>query len=146
MEKFTRMLGKAMAKLGFIQKSEGAPAEKLEKVEEVKLEEKKEEKEDLAKSELKARDEKIESLQKTIEGLTKTVEEIAARPMGRKAVTGLQPIRKPEEDGMGQTISKSQVIDRLLDLQKSGDKRVTPVLVTKFEQSGDMNLVKDLVK
>jgi hypothetical protein len=149
MVKFEALLGKCLAKLGYlsqapkteeVKKSEEAPAA------EVKVEEKKEEpKEDL----VKAQSEKIESLEKTVADLTKTVEELAKRPVGRKSVSGTGPGRlaKSEEGSEEQpAVNRGAVLDKLLDAQRAGDKRVNPVLVAKFEQSGDMNLVKDIVK
>lgn len=137
MPKFERMLGKAMLKMGLIKKSEEeVPAEELQKSEE---------EEDLLKTELKARDVKIEALTKTIEGLTKQVSDISSRPAPRKAVTGLKAIAKSDSDMGTEPLAKGQVLSKLLDLQKSGDKRVTPVLITKFEQTGDADLVKGLI-
>ena len=142
MEKFMRMFHKAMETLGFVQKSDSVVEEpKIEK-----SEAKEEGKEDLLKTELLARDEKIDALQKTIEGLTKEVKDLASRPVGRKSIDGLRPIAKSEDESGKPALLKGQVTDRLLDLQKSGDKRVTPFLVTKFEQTGDMNLVKGLIE
>lgn len=134
--KFCKMLEKAMFRLGYIAKSEEAVVE-----EEV-----------LAKSEeeeeaVDTRDEEVASLKKSVEDLTKTVKELSARPVsGRKSLSGLAPIAKSADDSVGgQPLAKGQVINKLLDLQKSGDKRVNPMLVTKFEQTGDMELVKGLI-
>lgn len=147
MEKFMRMMSKAMVRLG-IAKSDSEP-----KVEEVKLEkseETKSEGEDLSK----AQAEKIETLTKEIEGLKKTVDDISKAPVsGRRSLTGLKPIQKSEDEKGGSaatTLSKSQVIDKLFALQKSGDKRINPVLITKAEQARSAEemtaLVGDLIK
>ena len=149
MEKFMRMMSKAMVRLG-IAKSDSDSEPKAEEVKLEKSEETKSEGEDLNK----AQADKIETLTKEIEGLKKTVDDISKAPVsGRRSLTGLKPIQKSEDEKGGQaatTLSKSQVIDKLFALQKSGDKRINPVLITKAEQARSAEemtaLVGDLIK
>jgi len=143
-KEFEKNMMKVLAKFNLLPAVE-APIAKSEEevVEEVKEEVKEEPKEEPL---VKAQDERIERLEKVIEGLTKSVEDLAKRPVGRKSVSGLKPIMKSEDGNEQPAINKGEVLDKLIEAQRSGDKRVNPVLVAKFEQSGNMDLVKDILK
>lgn len=145
-EKFKAYLQKAMVELGFIEeelveKSEEAAEEEIEKVEAPAKDD-----EELKKA-LTVRDEKIGQLEKSVTDLTEKLEKVLRLPQERKALSGLKPIKKSDEDGAGtQPVSKNDVLDKLLVAQKSGDKRVTPVIISKFELSGDYESVRDIVE
>jgi hypothetical protein len=89
--------------------------------------------------------ESIESLSKTVAALNEKIEKIANAPMPRKGVSGLTPLRKSEE---GQSLNKAEVIDKLLNLKKSG-KPVETALITRFETNRateqDMATIKALI-
>ena len=93
----------------------------------------------------KTYDDKFEQLTKTIETLTAQVTKLADRPVGRKGVTGVRPLAKNDgadlPEGAGAPaqetpLTKSQIVDKLIDLQKSGNPEVTPLFVTKVETGG----------
>jgi hypothetical protein len=79
----------------------------------------------------------FETLRKTISAIAEKVEQIASTPMPRKGASGVQPLLKteqqPEAEGEGQPMTKSEAIDKLLELKKSGDARITTTLISKFE-------------
>lgn len=106
-------------------KSEAAPAPVLEKTEP-----KKDATEELRKS----FEGQFGALTKTIEQLSARVEKIASQPVGRKGHTGLQPLEKSEKaPAAPQQLRKSEVVNKLIELQKSGNPEVTPLLVSKVE-------------
>jgi hypothetical protein len=108
---------------------------KNEKAKEVKTEEPMKKTEDKSASEdlRKSVDDRFEMLGKAIQGLTETVTKIASQPsQPRKGITGYSPLKKNEE-GESQTLSKTEVIGKLLDLRKSGDRRIDTSLINRFE-------------
>lgn len=152
---FKEKLVKALEDLGLVEIEEETKesVEKSEdKAEGEKIAKSDESKEEELKKALESRDNEIRDLKKALADLTGRVEKIAAIPFERKSISGLKPIRKSESDdaiGDGakkESLNKNEVLDKLLDLQKSGDKRVTPILVAKFERSGDLQLVEDIIK
>lgn len=93
-------------------------------------------------------DDRLVKMEATLEKLTEVIDKFSRQPAGgKRSVGGWVPMRKSmlEEEEQKPTLSKAQVIEKLLDLQKSGDKRVKPQLVAKYELSGDYNLVKDII-
>lgn len=92
-------------------------------------------------------DERLSKMEEILATMSETLEKVARQPSrGHRSVSGLKPLQKsihPEDEAP--TLSKSQVLDKLLDMQKSGKPGVTPQLVSKFELSGNMDLVKDLL-
>jgi len=147
LEKFMGLLGKAMTRLGLIKSEEGEIVDSTEtseeKIEKRELKKSKDDSEDLKKS----YEGKFDEMSKTIEKLTGKIDELSKRPVsGKKSLDGLTAIRKSEEDAStpDKGLEKPQVLDKLLAKQQSGDNRVTPMLITKYEQSGDYNLVKEI--
>lgn len=106
--------------------------------------------EDLAKSFKKALDEAIEPLRKTltekdelIKALNDKVEKIASQPAyDRRSVSNLETLEK--SGSSEQVISKSQVTDKMLQLQMAGDQGVTSHHIAEFEATG--NISDTLVK
>ena len=135
-KKFEENMIKVLVKLNVLPAVAPEAITKSEDVAEPKVEE------DLL---AKAQDEKIERLEKVIEGLTKSVEDLSKRPVARKSVSGLKPIMKSDDSIEQPQMKKGEVLDKLIEAQRSGDKRVNPVLVAKFEQSGNMDLVKGII-
>ena len=96
------------------------------------------------KAEVPAKDEKLESLQKSIDdrfdsfakainSIQETVQKIAGQPASpRKGLSGYQPLKKTEESTSSQALSKSQIVDKLVDLRKS-DRRVNTALINRVE-------------
>ena len=147
--KFRSYLAKALKDLGWEQEEKVEKSEDESDSEDLEKSEDAEEGEDLKKA-LEARDAEVKELRETVAGLTDTVEKMGRIPQQRRSVSGLKPIRKSETDAESdgeqqQSLNKGEVLDKLLDLQKSGDKRVTPNLISKFELFGDESLVKDIL-
>jgi len=103
-----------------------------------------------SESELKkAMETEIGELKKTINSLAETVSKIAAQPAAtRKGVSGLAPLRKSEE-GEDKPLRKSEVVEKLLELKKSGDRRVNTALINRVETSrmtsDDLNFIKGIL-
>lgn len=99
----------------------------------------------------KSVDERFDSLTKTITSLAETVNKIAAQPaQSRKGVAGYAPLKKNEEGSTeGQPLNKAVALDKLLDLKKSGDKRVTTALINRLEtgrmSQQEFELIKGLL-
>jgi len=73
----------------------------------------------------KSYDEKFEAFGKTLGAIGESVKKIAAQPAApRKGLTGAKPLRKSDSDEGAPSLKKSEVVDKLLDLKKSGDKRL----------------------
>lgn len=73
----------------------------------------------------KSYDEKLEVMQKAMSAIKDSVEKIAAQPAApRKGVAGYKPLRKSENGDEAPSLKKSQVVERLLELKKSGDSRL----------------------
>jgi len=113
---------------------------------EVKAPAPKSELEDLRKS----YDGKFEELTKSIEKLTAQIEKVANQPVGRKGVSGIQPLKKNDEGDADKKIpSRPEIINKLIELQKSGNPEVTPLLVGKVESgaldSRDIEKVRRLI-
>lgn len=80
----------------------------------------------------KSVDERIEVLHKGLVGIQEAVKKLAAQPAARKGVAGYQPLRKSEGE-TAPALKKSEVIDKLLELKKSGDNRVDSTLINRVE-------------
>lgn len=156
--KFEEKIIKCLLKLGILEeekeevvaKSEPmveAAAETAPKAEEVVAEPMvKEENELLAKTQ-----ERLDKLEEKNKELQVKLEEIAKQPAtSRKSVDGLRAIKKSDEDnGAGKAsaeINKNQVLDTLVAKMTSGDKRITPNLVTQYELTGNYALVQNLME
>jgi len=97
----------------------------------------------------KAIDSEIGELKKAIADLSETVSKIAAQPAAsRKGVSGLAPLRKSEE-GEDKFLRKTEVVEKLLELKKSGDRRVNTALINRVEtgrmNSEDLNFIKGML-
>lgn len=79
----------------------------------------------------KSVDERFDALTKSIKEVSETVKKIASQPTARKGVTGYAPLKKSE--GEEQPLKKSEVIEKLFELRKSGDKRVDSLLINRIE-------------
>jgi hypothetical protein len=79
-----------------------------------------------------------------LEGL---IQKLVQAPQPRQSVSGLAPLAKSGEDVQpaGQapaTLSKSQMIDKLFELQKAEDKRVDSTVITRVEM-GDFSVLTE---
>ena len=84
-------------------------------------------------------DEKVGGLEKKLESILSLVKEIGDQPAPRKGVpSGFVPLRKSAEE----TLSKTQVIDKLFELKKSG-KDVDSADIAMVEIGGDIQSVVD---
>lgn len=96
----------------------------------------------------KAMEGEIDELKKTIASLTETVSKIASQPATRKGVSGLAPLRKSEE-GEEKSLRKSEIVEKLLELKKSGDRRVNTALINRVETSRmnpeDLSFIKGIL-
>lgn len=96
----------------------------------------------------KSFDSEIAELKKAVATMADTINKIASQPAPRKGVSGYAPLKKSEE-GTDQPLQKAQVIDKLLDLKKSGDRRVTTALINRVEtnrfNSADLEFIKGIL-
>jgi len=108
--------------------------------------------ESLAKAEVetlrKSIDDRFASFEKSISTIQEVVTKIAGQPASpRKGVSGLQPLKKSEEGSV--QFSKSQICDKLLELKKSGDRRVNTSLIARIEtnclQKADFDLINSIL-
>ena len=84
-------------------------------------------------------DEKVSGLEKKLESILSLVKEIGDQPAPRKGVpSGFVPLRKSAEE----TLSKTQIIDKLFELKKSG-KEVDSADIAMVEIGGDIQSVVD---
>jgi len=79
----------------------------------------------------KSVDERFEALSKAVKDVAETVKKIASQPASRKGVSGYAPLQKSEAGT--ETLKKSDVLNKLLDLRKSGDARVDSMLINRVE-------------
>jgi hypothetical protein len=79
----------------------------------------------------KAYDARFEALTKTVSDLSETIKKISSAPAPRKGLSGYTPLRKSEEDG--KSLTKAETIEKLFDLQKSGNRQVDPSLINRVE-------------
>lgn len=137
-----------MAKRGLLAKTEPksekteAPAPALQKTESPVAEDK-------VESLKKSMDSELSELKKALSSISEVVNKIAAQPAApRKGVSGYAPLKKSEE-GSEQVLSKSQIIDKCLDLKKSGDRRVTATLINRIETNrlakSDLDFIKSIL-
>lgn len=109
---------------GLMKKSEEPKAEEVKKTEEAP-------KEDASEALRKSVDERFEGLTKAIEAISATVAKIAAQPAPKKGLSGVTPLKKNEEE-QGQALNKAEVVNKLLDLKKSG-KQIPTALFARIE-------------
>ena len=71
---------------------------------------------------------------------------MATAPQPRQSVSGLAPLAKSNEDvqaaAQQNQMSKSQMIDKLFELQKSNDKRVDSMVISRVEM-GDYSVLAE---
>lgn len=79
----------------------------------------------------KSVDERFDALNKAVREVSETVKKIAAQP-SRKGVSGFAPLKKSEGEEQS-SLKKSEVIEKLFELRKSGDKRVDSLLINRIE-------------
>ena len=90
----------------------------------------------------------IEEFQKSVNDRMARIEElikkIGSAPAARQSLSGLTPLVKSAEDNQapGSQLSKSQILDKLFDLQKSGDRRVSSEVIARVE-TGDMAVLAE---
>ena len=90
----------------------------------------------------------VEEFQKSINDRMARIEElikkIGSAPAPRQSVSGLTPLVKSAEDNQapGTQLNKSQMLDKLFDLQKSGDRRVSSEVIARVE-IGDMSVLAE---
>lgn len=88
---------------------------------------------------------KIEGLTKSLKEVSETVKMIANAPAPRRGLAGYAPLKKSGE-GEGASLKKSEVVNQLLDLKKSG-KDVDPLLINRIETNRigeqDVNKLKE---
>ncbi len=95
----------------------------------------------------KAFDERFESLGKAIAAIAEKVEKIASQPAPRKGVAGYQPLKKSEAEE--KSLKKTEVVEKLLELRKSGNKRVDSTLINRVETNrlspADLEFIKGIL-
>jgi len=99
----------------------------------------------------KSTDDKLETLTKAIKAVSESVKKIAAQPASpRKGLAGYKPLKKNESDeDSTPKLRKSEVVDKLLDLRKSGDERVNTLLINRVETNrllpSDIETIKSVI-
>lgn len=91
-------------------------------------------------------DSKFDHLAKSIKEVSEAVKIIAKTPAPRRGLTGYSPLKKSGSEG-GESLRKSEVVNKLLDLKKSG-KDVDALLINRIETNRaseqDVNKLRDL--
>lgn len=95
-----------------------------------------------------AADARFETLSKAIKDVSEAVKKIAAAPAApRKGLAGYAPLRKSEE-GEGKSLRKSEVVNKLIELKKSGTAGIDTGLINRVETSrvtpSDLEAIKSL--
>jgi hypothetical protein len=96
----------------------------------------------------KSIDDRFESLTKTISELSETVKKIASAPAPRKGVAGYQPLKKNDEGSEEQPLNKAEVVNKLLDLKKSGKTIPTDLFMrieTGRHTDTDLKFIKGIL-
>lgn len=93
-------------------------------------------------------DARFESLAKAIKDVSETVKKIATAPAApRKGLAGYAPLRKSEE-GEGKSLRKSEVVNKLIELKKSGTAGIDTGLINRVETArltpSDIEAIKSL--
>lgn len=82
---------------------------------------------------------KVEELTKSITERLAQVEDmmskLAKAPQPRQSVSGLAPLAKSEDAQPAQTLSKGEVLDKLFEMQKSGDSRVDSDVIIRVDMN-----------
>lgn len=85
-------------------------------------------------------DEKFDALEKKLSGILDVVKEMGDEPVERKGVpAGVVPLHKSAEEGQ-QTLSKSETVDKLLELKKSGT-HVDSADIAAVEMGGNFQAI-----
>ena len=96
---------------------------------------------------LKKYETQISDLSKTVSELQASIKKIASAPAPRKGATGYNPLKKNTEE-TGTPLNKAEVVNKLLDLKKSG--RALPAgLINRIEgerlSEQDVTIIKGLL-
>jgi hypothetical protein len=88
-------------------------------------------------------DTKFESLAKSLKEVSETVKMIAKAPAQRRGLTGYAPLKKSGTEGEGQSLKKSEAVNKLLELKKSGQD-IDPLLINRIETNrcGEQDVTK----
>jgi hypothetical protein len=145
LEKFMGLMTKAMLRMGLIKSVEDLEIkeEVIQKSEEPKVEPEKKDDELM-----KSLTSKIEGLEAKLAKTEAEISKISQKPAHKKqSLDGLSVIQKSGDEVPAQNqMSKTAALEKLLNIQESGkNPMVTPILVTKFEQSGDFELLKGII-
>lgn len=94
-------------------------------------------------------DARFESLAKAIKDVSETVKKIATAPAApRKGLAGYAPLRKSEEGSEGKSLRKSEIVNKLIELKKSGTAGIDTGLINRVETSrlnpSDIEAIKSL--
>jgi hypothetical protein len=123
-----------MESRGLIQKEESQEVQKSET------------KVDQAEELKKSIDERFDTLAKAVQAIAEKVEKIAAQPAPRKGAAGYQPLKKTEEEG--QALNKAEVVNKLLELKKSGKNIPTEIFMrveTGRTTESDIKFIKGIL-
>lgn len=84
----------------------------------------------------KSHDEQVSELKKSLNEMSEKIAKIGAQPVARKGAAGYAPVKKSETDTLEQEqakpLNKAEVVDKLLELKKSG-KAVDTALINRVE-------------
>lgn len=96
-----------------------------------------------------AQDARLVKMEQMMAKALETINKIANAPVAaRKAVSGVSPVLRKSEDGSEAgkpVLSKAQVCEKLLDMQKAGDKRITRTIVAAVESARSSEEIARLV-
>ena len=134
--KFMKYFQKALLDLGLVKDEEPV-------AEEAKIE--KSVKEDV--SLLKSLGDKLEKLEEKLGKVNETIDKIASAPAlpTKQSLDGLTAIKKSTDEEAPKGISKSDKLGKLLDMMKSGDKRITPQIIANYELFGHDETLKGIL-
>jgi hypothetical protein len=95
----------------------------------------------------KSVDERFEKLTASISEVSELVKKVASAPMQRRGVAGYAPLKKTEGSDAA-PLQKGEVVNKLLDLRKNGERSIDTALINRVEtsrlQKGDMERIKNL--
>jgi hypothetical protein len=95
----------------------------------------------------KSVDERFEKLTASIAEVSETIKKFASAPVPRRGVVGYAPLKKTEGSEAA-PLHKGEVVNKLLDLRKGGERSIDTALINRVETGrlvkGDLERIKHL--
>jgi hypothetical protein len=95
----------------------------------------------------KSVDERFEKLTASLGEVTDVIKRLASAPMPRRGVAGYAPLKKTEGSESA-PLHKGEVVNKLLNLRKGGERSIDTALINRVETNrlikGDLDRIKNL--